>query len=39
MTSKPGEKTEMAFVTALAVVGTIQIAYLGLKKVFKAILR
>lgn len=38
MTSKPGEKTEMVFVTALAVVGVIQVAYLGLRKIVRTIL-
>lgn len=39
MTAKPGEKTEMVFVTALAVVGVIQVAYLGIKKLVKAVIR
>jgi hypothetical protein len=35
---KPGETHEMLFVSALAVVGLIQVGYLGLKKVIRAII-
>lgn len=38
-TKKPGERTEMVFVTALAFVGVLQVAYLGLKKIVKTVIR